>query len=400
MLGCCSSDDDCKACTGGAGKVDALSCFTGEADDEDEVVTSRVPQQPCMPQLWLEEAPPGGLLIIPSKAPPPYAAIVQSHDVPDADGWHYPGEGGFTENASQETTDTAPQAQAQRRDPWVESPADLKGEFGQKVENVKAPKQLAVAPTQNQPMSLPIAANEDQKRLDTEAKAQRGCCNLGDGRQVLDEKAVLQEAAWCLYCCCGGCGCGQAVHPRLQYKCMCCRQTCDTMLCWGPTSGCCGCIFSLATCHLLCQCPPPSGAPPCVCCGSFCCNGQRRMLESRTEGGDSSPTGGGKEGGVPDLLLNGVWTMYCCCFGCTHGQGQAKACVESVVKCCCCNFVCDSDMPCNDEGCISALLTCWTVYCQCRLPPSWELNPLCACCGKRYKHHGPTNHAPTMQQMS
>lgn len=208
----------------------------------------------------------------------------------------------------------------------------------------------------------------------------------------MDEKAVLKEATWCLFCCCSGCGIGRAATPRLLLKCICCRHDAQAVQCAGP-SGCLACLCSLTCCHFLCQAPCRNGTPRCMMCGEMYFGYHTKR----------PPDAGADD--INKLLLEGFSPLYCCCTGCSFTKEKTSC--RSVSKCACCNFLCESGSPFDNDGCLSTLLTCWNVYCQCRIPPKWEGNPICACFGKRWKSHKQDNNmqvsanqAPSMQEMA
>merc|ERR1719456_2124093 len=85
------------------------------------------------------------------------------------------------------------------------------------------------------------------------------CCDFSDALDVMDEKTVLREATWCIFCCCGGCGGGKAARLRLAAKCVCCRQQCESTAC--GLEDCVSFLCSLACCHTICYVLPKLGSP-------------------------------------------------------------------------------------------------------------------------------------------
>jgi len=405
----CCSDDSCRPCTGDAGKPEVPEllkpCFGSSLDFDDEPVTNRTPQPP-----WTMEPA--------NCAPYPYAAKLAKTN----EDWR--GGAAYVPSPSQDSPTglqsmlSPNEAVTEHWGPQLETPADDAGATEQPapaqtfVEDKELP--AYVEPGHVVPVWPTAVAGmpeaEEEKPPPPPPKSLCSCFDSCEAYPVMDAKAVLKEATWCFFCCCMGCGSGPIAHLRWLIKCACCRQMCETTPCVG-SEGCIGCLCSLACCHALVQLPPRIGAPRCVCCGEiFCglhdCGAQKSAGSSVAHGQEEDKFE------TPDhydhILLEGFSPAYCCCCGCAC-KTEVATCIHSVSKCCCCEFVCKTGRVIDDDGLLFSLITCWRLYGHCRCPPAAEENPVCACCGKRWRthrdHHGamtqiPVNSAPTQLEMT
>jgi len=237
------------------------------------------------------------------------------------------------------------------------------------------------------------------------------------GKKMMDEKYVLKSAWWCTYCGCGGLGCakeGEALaFFRLLTKCCCARVNCeshgDGLHEGNELEGCFQGIFSCVFCHLLCQLPGRPGMPRCICCSEQvhdCGRYARPVLQEHQINIEA-----GTQPMFEFLIYDGCTPAWCCCLGCSCKK-EIMSLMKFSFMCCGYNFLCEEAMPDCEEGPCTCFFTSRKCYAQCACPPMMSGNPICACCGKRWrtkkhtrgnisgKSDGSGGSAPKQQEMS
>merc|ERR1740130_6514 len=206
------------------------------------------------------------------------------------------------------------------------------------------------------------------------------------GKVMMDELNVLKEAWWCSYCCCAGCGCGAPAYFRCLTKWCCFRINCEQAGEAHPdndSEGCLQCINSCCFCHFLCQFPCRQGMPRCICCSErmHCCGQYKRDEKEPEHAGEA-----GTQPMFEYLVYEGFTPAYCCCMGCTLKK-ECLSCFKISSVCCGCRFLTEEAMPdpCDGDGLCACLFTCMNCYYQSNFPPKKEMNPMLACCGKRWR---------------
>lgn len=222
----------------------------------------------------------------------------------------------------------------------------------------------------------------------------------------LNEDEVVSRAWWCLYCCCGGCGCSsQQAYPGAICKCMYCHQICETVECGGPqgllssVQVCCCCVTQM-------QIPPRGGHAPCILCSCVeCGKTARSTAKEKHEIRTSTEVEQLYVANLEERLFDTFILSYCCCAGCGV-TGELLDCYSALQKCLCWRCTCRPGTPSDSNGCCLHLWTCGPCYSHCRVPPKYESSaPLYACCGRKHAKIRETNNVgvaekPRQQDMS
>lgn len=237
----------------------------------------------------------------------------------------------------------------------------------------------------------------EEKAIETPEDTDDGvhpCCILNGPR--IDEEEILKVSNWlCYLCCC--CGVGtlkETNHPAyLVTKCICCQQSCEMKEFETREEGACGSVATCCFCTPIFQLPPPDGIPRCMVCSASFCGIKRTEHEAekqQTHAG--APQEGTSTHSDPYTLYEHVvyeHTMpcYCYCAGLAC-QPFFQTVLDSYFKCMCCRYTASCVSPIEeDDGvvCCRHVLNAGLLVAHCRWPGYSTFNPVCACCGKRFK---------------
>lgn len=241
-------------------------------------------------------------------------------------------------------------------------------DFGRIVEESPDSREMHV----KEPRREPLAENTDEVPC---------CCTCVGDR--LDEQTILSRAFWCLYCCCGGCGCIDSQAPcRYDATCCICRQTCE-MVDIESREGICGCIQSCCNFSQICQLPVPESTPRCMCCSSAWCGFTKK---SDKDTSDRNSTTSDPYTAFEFHLFENYVPLYCCCTGCTCRPVLLNL-FESYYKCCCVRCSTSTVLPWHGGICTCCILlaNCGPFVAHGRLPCRFVDNPICGLAGWRCK---------------
>jgi len=256
------------------------------------------------------------------------------------------------------------------------------------------------------------AEHKAEMPLDQESKeaishccwcCQCNCGMVATGRKMWNSysppKDVLANSWWCCYCCCAGCGMGPCASPcaALTYKCICCKNTCESADCLGlrTNEGVCSVNHRCLFCTYLCQLPRiDDGTPCCMCCGSNCANCRHDFKKQLWDCWTCH---------MACFRMEPWWCCHSYCCGCgIHEYMTDRQWYYSSTKCCPVRCTLASARPCDRDGICQFLSFCCCWYSQCQCPPTVEGNPGCSCCGFGGTAQHPTcgpRSAPKQQEM-
>lgn len=246
------------------------------------------------------------------------------------------------------------------------------------IDVLAAPAQVSMKekrPDARQPDDWNVA---DTKAPSTDSRSSKDVQDSRHKRKWgprLDEAQIMQEGNWLCYACCCGLGRSSEIRP-LQYACtVCCiQQLWRTVPFWHEKEGgVCGFIQSCCCAASFCVLPPREEHPKLVLCGRPCGGtmfGKRRSWREVWN--------------EYDAQLDKFVPLYCCCAG-VGCVPQCMTCIASVSKCGCCLCKCRPRANCP-EGPFTCTLNCWSFVGACRIPPVYDMSPICACCGCKLKH--------------
>lgn len=227
----------------------------------------------------------------------------------------------------------------------------------------------------NSPKSVVTAKSKD-------TVADGDYCLCFPYRHRVEEDEALQSGCWCVYCCCWGIALHRRPSPlQLRSHCTCIEQTWETQEVDGISGGPWACINTCCFATLLCLMPRRLGHPRCICCQEDCCGvvGGYKAAADRSTGEDRGLSA------YDHALYEQFVPCYCCCCG-VGLAGAYVSLINSFSKCFCCMCRFSTGMPDCDEGelCFN-FLNCWCCLFHCRIVPELRKNPICACCGWRWK---------------
>lgn len=197
--------------------------------------------------------------------------------------------------------------------------------------------------------------------------------------EEMSEASLVDNAWWCIYCCCAGCGCLEAPRtPNITCDfCFCCggcEFIAEPVECMDPTA--CLAIDSCCCCTQVCQWPLIEGFPRCIFCTQDFCGlvgGYEFALHNREnlETVDRNKLLKLFDRAIEEELVL-CYSGFCC--GC--GLALQRNCqVRSQSKC----FGLLCSLMSADNGC-GMLCQLWSKLCQCRVPP----DPcFCSCWGRK-----------------
>jgi hypothetical protein len=244
-------------------------------------------------------------------------------------------------------------------------------------------------------LPVPCGKVEAAVKEEIEAKVELGlhtpsifshlCANAS---QRVDETELLEQACWCFYCCCFGCGCGNFVHQRWLQRFACMKCECFEGEVLGE-EGCCSCINTCCCVHVLAQVPPRKSI-------WMLCNEMYggHKDDGRTEEQKKAEEEDSEKGeDVVHFMLEEAFTVCFCRYcGLTVNDPEVGSshCSVGHCKCACCVCAYETTAKgCSDEheGCCLTLFTCAWLYWHCRMPfENDETNPLLACMGCHVAH--------------
>jgi len=201
-------------------------------------------------------------------------------------------------------------------------------------------------------------------------------------RHRMEEDEAMQRACWCAYCCCMGIALHRRPSPlQLKSHCTCCEQTWETQDVDGVSGGPWSCINTCCFCTFLCLLPRRLGHPRCICCQEDCCGvvGGYKGAAERSSGEDRGLSA------YDHALYEQFVPCYCCCCG-IGVVPVFVSLINSFSKCFCCMCRVSTGPPDFEGGelCFN-MLNCWCCLGHCRIVPELRKNPICACCGWRWK---------------
>eukprot|EP00929_Paragymnodinium_shiwhaense_P052507 TRINITY_DN26301_c1_g4_i1.p1 TRINITY_DN26301_c1_g4~~TRINITY_DN26301_c1_g4_i1.p1 ORF type:complete len:406 (+),score=55.51 TRINITY_DN26301_c1_g4_i1:95-1312(+) len=382
----------------GMGVIDAPA----QAADDDEGVTSA-----GSPRIVLDDRPVGSCC----------ALSISSCNAVDKTGW--PSQ--VSMEALTGNEEKAFQGSPQRLNPQRFHQTDVK--------NVSSPIVTdEPPPIHHQVESIAIDIMSDKPEASVPEPVQEtveedlGCFGCCPGAPPRDEWALLTETNyWCWYCCCGGCGRSKNMGS-LYYSthCVCFDANCAATN-WraadvdgdGVADGIVYVLQQCCCCTQLLQVPQRQLNPYYICCGYvFGKMSPKDVGPHAPKHMQVKPQTGFDALGNPvadswDQNLFGEFTL---CFlkwgGCTcrpPSEDMDSLC-SSQQKCAGVTCGCSTIVPmylCEEEWPPEGLCLNWCAFRQsrghCRVPPLTPKtgNPMCACCGRRYKKHPSSKTVPT-----
>lgn len=196
----------------------------------------------------------------------------------------------------------------------------------------------------------------------------------------------MHNAWWCLYCLCGGFGCTKDhVKSRLTAKCCICSLNCEEVAAYD-LEGVCNIEHICCLCAGVFQWPPTYNTPCLICCNEGLCGMGRCNAHKREEiysqhrcdvhGHDDEPTLSFMDFAIKEKFM----CCYCAGFGVPCSLTLIDV-LDCVYKCGCFRCSLGLTLPCGDDGWCMYLQALGRCHGQCRAPPKFVNNPLCACCG-------------------